>query len=504
MKDLKDIEIKRLQAEVVKLSNELARHRNYVQFLQEENGKIEEEVRQECKDEYELKLSSAILERDKALERADKAESLLKASEQANAELEARVKNLEGAQQVAEVASRANVDYRSIINLIQKRTFNHNSDATRFLNGEIDPHDPRVEDLGIDGIYNRLLDKTAAGVRDTDGKKATRAKKVSLPQKKADEKPDSGMFSSRKRVWTTTELEKVGIDTTGMPENLKIVKRKDKEDGLDTWYVKIISYDRPQVRITEYKIARVSLEQNLVVMLYKDGSRDHSIQEEILFRDSEIKYFLADRASIYTAIEKDLCEFFLVRASCWFHARHYLVDAYVSDPRVYDIIEYINFLFYVERESMKRMHTHGQRYRFRLKYSRKIVGRIMKRLEEIRLAGNEYGELVHRAVNYILDDKAAFERFLQDGRIELSNNAIERCFRHIAMGRRNWLHTGSHFAAENIAFIYSLVESCKLNKIEFGEYIEDILTRFMNGEDADESFLPNHYNPRLVCEQKIA
>src|SRR5574344_2141727 len=92
MKDLKDIEIKRLQAEVVKLSNELARHKNYVQFLQEENGKIEEEVRQECKDEYELKLSSAILERDKALERADKAESLLKASEQAKAELEARVK----------------------------------------------------------------------------------------------------------------------------------------------------------------------------------------------------------------------------------------------------------------------------------------------------------------------------------------------------------------------------------------------------------------------------
>ena len=42
MKDLKDIEIKRLQAEVVKLSNELARHKNYVQFLQEENGKIEE------------------------------------------------------------------------------------------------------------------------------------------------------------------------------------------------------------------------------------------------------------------------------------------------------------------------------------------------------------------------------------------------------------------------------------------------------------------------------
>lgn len=48
------------------------------------------------------------------------------------------------------------------------------------------------------------------------------------------------------------------------------------------------------------------------------------------------------------------------------------------------------------------------------------------------------------------------------------------------------------------------VELASYYKIEFGEYIEDILTRFMNGEDADESFLPNHYTPRLVCEQKIA
>lgn len=38
------------------------------------------------------------------------------------------------------------------------------------------------------------------------------------------------------------------------------------------------------------------------------------------------------------------------------------------------------------------------------------------------------------------------------------NNAIERMFRHIAIGRRNWLHTGSHFVAENIAFMYSLLK----------------------------------------------
>ena len=126
----------------------------------------------------------------------------------------------------------------------------------------------------------------------------------------------------------------------------------------------------------------------------------------------------------------------------------------------------------------------------------------MKKLESIRLAGKEYGALVHRAVNYILDDKEAFQKFLLDGRIEMHNNAIERMFRHIAIGRRNWLHTGSHFSAENIAFMYSLLESCKLNNVNFGEYVEDILTRLMKGEKAEASFLPNKYVPRPKEEQE--
>ena len=54
-------------------------------------------------------------------------------------------------------------------------------------------------------------------------------------------------------------------------------------------------------------------------------------------------------------------------------------------------------------------------------------------------------------------------------------------FRHLAMGRRNRMHTGSHLGAENIAFVFSLFESCKLNDINFGDYIEDILTRLMEG-----------------------
>ncbi len=73
------------------------------------------------------------------------------------------------------------------------------------------------------------------------------------------------------------------------------------------------------------------------------------------------------------------------------------------------------------------------------------------------------------------------------------DNARERYFRHIAMGRRNWLQTGSHFSAQNLAFMFGLLESCKLNKVNFGEYIDDILTRILCGEEVDASFLPCDY-----------
>jgi len=118
-----------------------------------------------------------------------------------------------------------------------------------------------------------------------------------------------------------------------------------------------------------------------------------------------------------------------------------------------------------------------------------IVGKIMSLLKKIRAEKNKYGALVMRAVNYILDDEEAFKKFLHDGRIEMHNNAVESVFRHIAMGRSCWLNSGSHDAATNIAFMYSLYESCKMNDIDFGQYVEDILTRMMNGDDDYRSMI---------------
>ena len=80
--------------------------------------------------------------------------------------------------------------------------------------------------------------------------------------------------------------------------------------------------------------AALSLEKKLVVMLYDEGTRDHMLQEEKIFKDSCIEGFVADGAPQYKTIQKDLEEKKLLRQACWFHGRHYLVDAFLVDPRM--------------------------------------------------------------------------------------------------------------------------------------------------------------------------
>ena len=233
------------------------------------------------------------------------------------------------------------------------------------------------------------------------------------------------------------------------------------------------------------------------------GQGNTDLSEELDKANERISMLSEDLSVLYETIEKDLEEMGLVRTACWFHARHRFVDAYISDHRVRVIILMMNYLFQIERESKIRKHTAKQRCRFRLKYSASIVGKLMKLLKKIKL-DSSYGAMVQRAVNYVLDDEKAFKVFLQDGRVEMHNNAVERMFRHLAMGRRNWLHTGSHLGAENIAFVFSLFESCKLNDINFGDYIEDILTRLMVGEQDFMSLIPCNYNSNKKVNVKAA
>jgi transposase len=72
-------------------------------------------------------------------------------------------------------------------------------------------------------------------------------------------------------------------------------------------------------------------------------------------------------------------------------------------------------------------------------------------------------------------------RFIDDGRIELDNNAVERSIRPIALNRKNALFAGSDGGAEHWAIIASLVQTCKLNDVDPLAYLTDAFTRIVNG-----------------------
>jgi transposase len=84
---------------------------------------------------------------------------------------------------------------------------------------------------------------------------------------------------------------------------------------------------------------------------------------------------------------------------------------------------------------------------------------------------------VAKAMDYMLKRWPAFTRFLDDGRICLSNNAAERALRGIALGRKAWLFAGSERGGERAAIIYTLIQTAKLNDVDPQVWLADVLGR---------------------------
>lgn len=81
------------------------------------------------------------------------------------------------------------------------------------------------------------------------------------------------------------------------------------------------------------------------------------------------------------------------------------------------------------------------------------------------------------AIGYALDQWTALTRYLEDGALDIDNNAAERALRGIAVGRRNWLFLGSYAGGRRAAIFYSLIETCKRHAVDPFAYLRDVLER---------------------------
>ena len=85
------------------------------------------------------------------------------------------------------------------------------------------------------------------------------------------------------------------------------------------------------------------------------------------------------------------------------------------------------------------------------------------------------GELLMKAINYAKAEWKGLIKYTEEGKYRVDNNAAESIMRDLACGRKNFLFCGSDNAAKNLAFAYSLTESCKLNNINPYDYWSDLI-----------------------------
>lgn len=164
----------------------------------------------------------------------------------------------------------------------------------------------------------------------------------------------------------------------------------------------------------------------------------------------------------------------IIEAMCWAHARRKFFDlARINKaPIAIEAVERIEALFAIEREINGK--PPAQRQRVRHEHSRPLVIALEAWLREQRKKLSAHSETA-KAMAYSLNRWVGLTRFLDDGRLCMSNNAAERGLRCVAVGRHNWTFAGSDKGGHRAAALYTLIETAKLNDIDPQAWLADIL-----------------------------
>src|SRR6202165_6058431 len=166
----------------------------------------------------------------------------------------------------------------------------------------------------------------------------------------------------------------------------------------------------------------------------------------------------------------------IIEAACWAHGRRKFFDlARLSKaPIALEAVKRIDVLFAIEREINGL--APQERLRVRQERSRPLIVELEAWLREQRAKLSKNNDTT-KAINYSLNRWNAFTRFLDDGRLCMSNNAAERELRAVAVGRRNWTFAGSDEGGRRAAAIYTLIATAKLNNIDPQAWLADVLAR---------------------------
>lgn len=181
----------------------------------------------------------------------------------------------------------------------------------------------------------------------------------------------------------------------------------------------------------------------------------------------------------------------ITQLACMAHARRKFEHAKDSSPLL--AIQALNLfgkLYDIERKASKDELTCDQIKELRQNEAKPILDEIKTWLDK-HLLTTLPKSAIGMAIAYTHNLWPRLIRYIEDGRFQIDNNLIENTIRPVALGRKNYLFAGSHDAAQNAAMIYSLLATCKINKVEPLEWLTKVLSILPNcPADRMEDLLP--------------
>ena len=243
----------------------------------------------------------------------------------------------------------------------------------------------------------------------------------------------------------------------------------------------------------KYLWAFFAKHMKMVYYHYNNGSRSSDVAKSFL--EHFMGTLSTDGYTVYRMFDGEDSK--VLHIGCWTHCRRLWVDALPSDRTAMEIIDSIGDMFMNEDlfRTMKLSceQIKGKRRKLTGPILESIHHKVVMMMQDAKIMANE---LMRKAVNYTLNQWKSLRNILKDGAAEISNNLCEQRMKPVKLLLKNCMNIGSEDAAENSAFIFSLIESCKLNGIDPQDYLKHLFECILHGKDCDKkTLLPCFYKP---------
>jgi len=185
----------------------------------------------------------------------------------------------------------------------------------------------------------------------------------------------------------------------------------------------------------------------------------------------------------------------VLEAACWSHVRRKFYDARTTDKaHANEGLAFIGRLYDVESLAVN-LDAEARR-KFRQKHSKPVLNVFKKWLDALALVTLPKSGL-GEAIGYALRQWTALRRYAYYGHLAIDNNAAENALRCVAVGRKAWLFCGSDAGGRHAALFYSIVASCKRNKVDPFIYLRDVLGRIASHPASKiRDLLPAYWTPK--------